>query len=353
MINKLKILSTYLKNKNISELYSLNKIIKLSYINDAQIIINDEYSNFVDFELIGKIRDRYFVLGGVRILKEDLSIKDFPADSFWHIHSSIDDAYQGLGYGKDLYLAAIKYASELGGVVISGPIGISERSPLAISLNEKLKNISQIENKEILLIWDVEEGEYFAQNLSDVNLKNFIKDDTFDDGKYEFTKTDVENMRRYSIGAIYNNKEVAVSICNIFYVNRSARNIPISIPVKMNQEINFDLVKGGQRINPEYINYRKRKKKFIDDMYNDLQKRLDEWKRENPEPQLHNGMWQKYNEDYRVYKINLSKMQEENKNILQQKEIEWDRNNIPPPEYIYYNEYFDREDDVKKIRNMI
>lgn len=219
MIKNLIKLNEYLDSFGYKENDMLSIIIKKAYINDAHIVIVDGNKHCY-FYLYGKIDNNYYDFGCCYVIKlRNASSDDYPDKSFWHIHSSISSTYIGLGYGKDLYLAAIKYATESNAFIISGSINTTMVSPEALSLHQRLIQIPGLFSKKVLITQEIISENIKIENLTD---ENSYKLNRFQGDLINAQKNAIKFGEHYiSTGHIYEAKG----------------GLPISIPVKVEEDV--------------------------------------------------------------------------------------------------------------------
>lgn len=169
VFSKISNLHSWLKLSGLTEeTKRLEAIFKKAFINNAYIAIEDTGSSRVLFHLMGTVKDNYHKFGTVLIYEIDGANEPFT--NLWHIHApGFDYEYLKLGYGRDLYLTAIKYVTELGGFIISGPISDSTRSKLSLDLHKKLKTLPGIESNDVFIV-ESEEDMIIKHLTDDVRL---------------------------------------------------------------------------------------------------------------------------------------------------------------------------------------
>jgi hypothetical protein len=135
-------------------------LFKQAFVNDAYIRITPDYES-VKVELMGAAGAEVVSYGHVDMMKFDGVESEFNYSDYYQVHSNIREEIKSLGYGRDLYLSAIKWATEQGSAVISGPWIGSTKSDDAIKVNESLSQTPGVSSQDVYLVSDeYEYGSY-------------------------------------------------------------------------------------------------------------------------------------------------------------------------------------------------
>jgi hypothetical protein len=119
-------------------------LLKLAWINEAQIKLI-EHEKWVEARLVGRIEGEEHTFGSAKAYLEE-DIKGSLEGKLWVIHSGLERGYRGLRYGQDLYLTLIRWASESGNFIASGPYSYSP-SKDARALHQRLAVLPGIQTE--------------------------------------------------------------------------------------------------------------------------------------------------------------------------------------------------------------
>lgn len=128
-------------------------LIKSAWINEAQIKLI-EHEKWVEARLVGRIEGEEHTFGSAKALLEEY-IKGNLEGKLWVIHSGLERGYRGLRYGQDLYLTLIRWASESGNFIASGPYSYSP-SKDARALHQRLAALPGIQTEWLFVNWEGE-----------------------------------------------------------------------------------------------------------------------------------------------------------------------------------------------------
>jgi hypothetical protein len=300
MLDKISKLHHWLKANGYDESNDLIRIAsfsKVSFINNAYIGIDDSRENMVRFFLFGDIKGEEHKFGEVYVDKLDYDfISPFETDNFWQVHApGLDYEYIRLGYGKDLYLTAIKYVTELGGKIISGPLMGSLRTKDAASVHERLGNLPGVKSIQVSMAFRGMSDPVVLTELTSENKR--ILESTGEDYDPRLYSVEIKNGENFYNGV---SGEVGVGIGNIIWAtNPSAGRgkegrLPISLPVKKREEGDSPGEKWEEenpqppRYTPEWEEWSKRQKAETSGAwgqpYQEVRETRQKWLEENPEP---------------------------------------------------------------------
>jgi hypothetical protein len=230
MDDKIKRLIRFLDDSQlVSEAQLVSGLLKMAFIDNAFILI-DTQSSRVTFNLMGARKGD----AGVRSFGSAFA---YPLDSkasspfgnktFWHIHiGEINSAYKGLRYGQDIYLAAIKYITDSGGMVLSAPLGMSSRTDDVIKLWDNISKASGVNVVPVMVVSPSYGGEW-GKWINMDKIENLT-------GEYREIYSNSSDIGHYPLEYITKKtkREIFVSTGIVAHATGS---LPISIPVRFGE----------------------------------------------------------------------------------------------------------------------